>query len=96
MHIYLDSYNGGIQIRGNKCYNVRYADYILTTESEESLCKPVMRVAVSSLGWECQGMWKRQGSNTEYWKAKYYNKRRSRSQRTWKSSQGFLLQEYEI
>lgn len=50
MHIYLDSYNGGIQIRGNKCYNVRYADYILTTESEESLCKPVMRVAVSSLG----------------------------------------------
>lgn len=49
MHIYLDGYNTGIQIRGSKCCNVRYAADVLITESEESLCKPAMRVTAASL-----------------------------------------------
>lgn len=49
MCIYLEGYNRGIQIRGSKCCNIRYAaDVVLITESEESLCKTVMRVAAAS------------------------------------------------
>lgn len=48
MHTYPEGYNRRIQIRGSKFCNIRYAADVLITESEESLCKPVMRVAVAS------------------------------------------------
>lgn len=57
MHIYPEGYNRGIQIRGSKFCNIRYAaDVVLITKSEESLCKPVMRVAAASSEWDYLGM----------------------------------------
>lgn len=38
MHTYPEGYNRGIQIRGSKFCNIRYAADVLITESEESLC----------------------------------------------------------